>query len=86
MARSVKKGPYVDQKLLKKVLLQIRIGGKKVIQTWSRGSTVVPEMVGHRHGPFWLGSESKRQRNPQSAIRNSNGDFSLPLSPYSSPF
>ena len=46
MARSVKKGPYVDQKLLLKVLKQIRIGDKRVIRTWSRRSTIVPEMVG----------------------------------------
>jgi len=46
MGRSLKKGPYVDAKLLKKVLAQIRTGDKRVIRTWSRRSTVVPEMVG----------------------------------------
>jgi small subunit ribosomal protein S19 len=46
MARSVKKGPFVDDHLLKKVLEAQRIKSKKVIKTWSRRSTVLPEMVG----------------------------------------
>ncbi|MCK5558922.1 MAG: 30S ribosomal protein S19 [Candidatus Hydrogenedentes bacterium] len=46
MGRSLKKGPYVEPKLSKKVLGQIRSGDKRVIRTWSRRSTVVPEMVG----------------------------------------
>ena len=46
MARSVKKGPYVDEKLLKKVLSTKESGGEKVIRTWSRRSTIIPEMVG----------------------------------------
>ena len=47
MARSLKKGPFVDQHLLKKVEAQNKGFEKKVIKTWSRRSTVVPEMVGH---------------------------------------
>jgi len=47
MSRSLKKGPYVDPKLLAKVTAMNRTGEKKVIRTWSRRSTVVPEMVGH---------------------------------------
>jgi len=47
MARSLKKGPYIDQKLLAKVVAMNRSGEKKVIRTWSRRSTVLPEMVGH---------------------------------------
>ncbi len=47
MARSVKKGPYVQFKLSKKVD-KMNSGGKKtVVKTWSRGSMIVPEMVGH---------------------------------------
>ncbi|GAB4351634.1 MAG: 30S ribosomal protein S19 [Candidatus Abyssubacteria bacterium] len=46
MARSVKKGPFVDEHLLKKVLQQQQTGDRKVIRTWSRRSTIVPEMVG----------------------------------------
>jgi small subunit ribosomal protein S19 len=45
MARSVKKGPYIDQHLVKKVQDQIKNKGKKVIKTWSRRSTILPEMV-----------------------------------------
>ena len=48
MGRSLKKGPFVDTHLLEKVEVMNRSGGdKKVIKTWSRRSTVVPEMVGH---------------------------------------
>src|SRR5436309_8600861 len=47
MSRSVKKGPFVDTHLLEKVEVMNRVSEKKVIKTWSRRSTVVPEMVGH---------------------------------------
>jgi small subunit ribosomal protein S19 len=47
MARSLKKGPFVDEHLMKKVEAANSRGDKKVIRTWSRRSTVVPEMVGH---------------------------------------
>jgi small subunit ribosomal protein S19 len=47
MSRSLKKGPFVDTSLLEKVEVMNRAGEKKVIKTWSRRSTVVPEMVGH---------------------------------------
>ena len=47
MSRSVKKGPFVDTSLLEKVEVMNRGAEKKVIKTWSRRSTVVPEMVGH---------------------------------------
>ena len=46
MARSVKKGPFVDQHLMAKVLEAQRTKSKKVLKTWSRRSTVLPEMVG----------------------------------------
>jgi len=46
MARSIKKGPFVDDHLMKKVLDAEKSGSKKVIKTWSRRSTVIPEMVG----------------------------------------
>src|SRR6476659_1611034 len=48
MARSVKKGPFIDKHLLNKVLEAQRTKSKKVIKTWSRRSTVLPEMVGLR--------------------------------------
>src|SRR4029078_8437386 len=48
MSRSLKKGPFVDTSLLEKVEEMNRVNEKKVIKTWSRRSTVIPEMVGHR--------------------------------------
>jgi small subunit ribosomal protein S19 len=47
MARSIKKGPYIDEKLLEKVR-RAEVGGERaVIRTWSRRSTITPELVGH---------------------------------------
>lgn len=47
MSRSIKKGPYVDEKLYKKVIKQKDTGDKSPIKTWARACTVVPEFVGH---------------------------------------
>ena len=47
MARSLKKGPFVDDHLAKKVEAMNTAGDRKVIKTWSRRSTVIPEMIGH---------------------------------------
>ena len=46
MARSLRKGPFVDEHLLRKVETAVRGGEKRVIRTWSRRSTIIPEMVG----------------------------------------
>ena len=62
MSRSVKKGPAVDAKLLKKVEAVNRSGKKMMIKTWARWSTIVPEMVGlnigvhdgRRHVPIYI--------------------------------
>ncbi len=62
MSRSLKKGPYVDPKLLKRVEEMNRSGDKRVVKTWSRASTVFPQMVGHtiavhdgrRHVPIYI--------------------------------
>ena len=62
MSRSTKKGPYVHPKLIKKVLALQNVGAKTVIRTWSRASTVMPEMVGltiavhdgRRHVPVFI--------------------------------
>lgn len=62
MSRSVKKGPYVDEKLLGKVQVLNEKGQKAVLKTWSRASTIFPEMVGHtiavhdgrRHVPIYI--------------------------------
>ena len=50
MGRSIKKGPYIDPKLLTKVMNQKRSGEKSVIKTWARASAVPPEFVGHTFG------------------------------------
>ncbi len=65
MARSLKKGPFVDEHLLRKVETANASGDKSVIRTWSRRSTVIPEMVGltlavhdgRKHVPIYV-SES----------------------------
>jgi small subunit ribosomal protein S19 len=62
MGRSLKKGPYIDPKLLKKIELMNERSEKKVIRTWSRASTIFPQMVGHtiavhdgrRHVPIYV--------------------------------
>ena len=62
MARSLKKGPYVEPKLLKRIEEMNKQGEKRVIRTWSRASTVFPQMVGHtiavhdgrRHVPIYI--------------------------------
>ena len=47
MARSIKKGPFADKKLLKKVQKLNESGKKEVIKTWSRRSTIFPDFIGH---------------------------------------
>ena len=47
MGRSVKKGPFVDQKLLARIVAMNEKNEKNVLKTWSRASTIFPEMVGH---------------------------------------
>jgi small subunit ribosomal protein S19 len=62
MSRSTKKGPYVHPKLEKKVLNAQRAGSKTIIRTWSRASTIMPEMIsltiavhdGRRHVPIFI--------------------------------
>jgi len=50
MGRSLKKGPFCDAKLLKKIQQMNESGDKRIIKTWSRASTIFPEMVGHTLG------------------------------------
>ena len=47
MSRSAKKGPFVDERLLKRIEQMNAAGQKKMIKTWSRASTIFPDMVGH---------------------------------------
>ena len=65
MGRSLKKGPYVDEKLMKKIEQLNAKGEKRVIKTWARACTIVPEMVGHtiavhdgrKHVPIYITEE-----------------------------
>ncbi len=50
MSRSIKKGPYIDPRILKKVLKQKETGDKSVIKTWSRPCHISPDFVGHTFG------------------------------------
>jgi small subunit ribosomal protein S19 len=62
MGRSLKKGPYVDPNLLERIESMNERGDKKVVRTWSRDSTIFPQMVGHtvavhdgrRHVPIYI--------------------------------
>jgi len=47
VSRSLKKGPYVDEKLLRKVMRQKETGDRDPIRTWARACTVIPDFVGH---------------------------------------
>ncbi len=47
MSRSIKKGPFVEERLMKRINAMNEANEKKVIKTWSRASTIFPEMVGH---------------------------------------
>jgi len=52
MSRSLKKGPFIDEHLLKKVDAMNSETERRIIKTWSRRSTVIPDMVGHKLGEF----------------------------------
>ena len=62
MSRSIKKGPYVQEVLLKRVIAMNEAGEKKVLKTWSRATTIFPSFVGHtiavhdgrRHVPVYV--------------------------------
>jgi small subunit ribosomal protein S19 len=65
MGRSLKKGPFVDDHLMKKVEAHNEAGDKKVIKTWSRRSTIFPEFIGHtiavydgrKHVPVYISED-----------------------------
>lgn len=62
MSRSTKKGPFVQERLLKRVQTMNQTGEKRILRTWSRASTIFPDMVGHtiavhdgrRHVPIFV--------------------------------
>lgn len=65
MSRSTKKGPFVEAKLLKRIETMNENGTKEVLKTWSRASTIYPQMVGHtiavhdgrKHVPVYISEE-----------------------------
>ena len=75
MARSLKKGPFVDMKLLKKVREAAAQSSRKIIKTWSRSSMILPEMVG-----LTLGIHNGREFLPvlitESIVGHKLGEFS----------
>lgn len=75
MGRSLKKGPFVDGHLLKKVDAAIASNDRRVIKTWSRRSTIVPEMVGQTIGVY-----NGRQHVPvfiqENMVGHKLGEFS----------
>lgn len=76
MARSLKKGPYIDPKLMKKVQAMQKVANKQVIKTWSRDSTVFPEMVG-----LTIGVHNGRGHVPiyitENMVGHKLGEFAL---------
>lgn len=81
MARSLKKGPYVDQKLLKKVQAMNESGKKEVIKTWSRRSTIFPDFIGHtfavhngkEHIPVYVTEDMVGHKLGEFAMTRKNG-------------
>jgi len=74
MARSLKKGPFVDQKLIKKIN-KLKPGSKEVIKTWSRACTIVPEMVGLTLGVH-NGKEFILVKITENMVGHKLGEFS----------
>ena len=77
MSRSLKKGPFVDEHLLKKLDAMNESGDRKVIKTWSRRSTIIPDMIGHtfavhdgrKHVPVYVS---------ESMVGHKLGEFAPP--------
>ena len=86
MSRSVKKGPYVEKKLLAKIEGMIKNNEKKVVKTWSRSSTIVPEFIdftiavhdGRKHVPVYCTEEMVGHKlgefAPTRTFRGHGGD------------
>ena len=81
MARSLKKGPYVNEKLLKKVQAMNESGKKEVIKTWSRRSTIFPDFIGHtfavhngkEHIPVYVTEDMVGHKLGEFALTRKNG-------------
>ena len=76
MSRSIKKGPVIDAKLLKKVEMLSRSNQKAIIKTWARSSTILPQMVG-----FTIGVHDGRRHVPifitENMVGHKLGEFAL---------
>lgn len=76
MTRSSKKAPYVDEKLMKRILAMNATGEKRILKTWSRASVIYPEMIGHtiavhdgrKHVPVYI---------TESMVGHRLGEFAL---------
>jgi small subunit ribosomal protein S19 len=76
VSRSVKKGPYIQEKLLNRIIEMNKKGEKKVVKTWSRSSTIFPQMIGHtiavhdgrKHVPVYISEDM---------VGHKLGEFSL---------
>lgn len=76
MSRSLKKGPYVDEKLAKKVALALESGNRKPIKTWARASTITPDMVGLTVAVY-NGKKHEEVLIEESMIGHRLGEFAL---------
>ncbi|HUK77686.1 MAG TPA: 30S ribosomal protein S19 [Thermoleophilia bacterium] len=76
MSRSAKKGPFVDERLMARIAAMNQAGQKRMVKTWSRASTIFPEMVGHtiavhdgrKHVPIFIS---------ESMVGHKLGEFAL---------
>jgi small subunit ribosomal protein S19 len=76
LSRSAKKGPFVDERLLRRITAMNQAGQKRMVKTWSRASTIFPEMVGHtiavhdgrKHVPVFIS---------ESMVGHKLGEFAL---------
>lgn len=75
MSRSIKKGPYIDEKLQKKVMKAIESGARTVIKTWARASVITPEMVGLTIGVY-NGKKHESVLVQESMVGHKLGEFS----------
>ena len=81
MARSLKKGPFVDEHLMKKVQEMNKRGKKEVIKTWSRRSTIFPDFIGHtfavhngkEHIPVYVTEDMVGHKLGEFALTRKNG-------------
>ena len=81
MARSLKKGPFVDEHLMKKVQEMNKSGKKGVIKTWSRRSTIFPDFIGHtfavhngkEHIPVYVTEDMVGHKLGEFALTRKNG-------------